>query len=302
MLNFCTLFDINYLPQGLLMYESLKKNCDDFHLYIFAFCDESLKKLKQLDDKNITIISLKEFEDTELLNVKSSRTKGEYCWTCTSSVILYCLKHFSLESCTYLDADLCFYSNPQILLEEMGNKSVLITEHRYSSQYNQAEKSGKYCVQFVTFKNNEKGLEVLNWWRERCLEWCYNRVEDGKFGDQKYLDDWLSRFDCVYSLKNLGGGLAPWNLQQYKILEKKGKIFVNNDELIFFHFHNLKFLLNNSLDLEALKSYDIKKVFNLLYLPYLKKYKKLNPKFKGYNPLFNIFKNIKRTILWLFKY
>ena len=63
-----------------------------------------------------TIISLKEFEDEELLRIKPSRSIAEYCWTCTSSTILYVLEKYKVESCTYLDADLFFYSSPSPII------------------------------------------------------------------------------------------------------------------------------------------------------------------------------------------
>jgi hypothetical protein len=138
MYSYCTLFDSNYLTRGLAMYESLKKHSDDFHLYIFAFDDKSYDLLKKLDLNFITIISLKEFEDEELLKVKDERSAGEYCWTCTPSTIKYCIETYSLDSCTYLDADLYFFDNPSVLIEEMGSKSVLITEHRYTPIYDQS--------------------------------------------------------------------------------------------------------------------------------------------------------------------
>ncbi len=301
MYSYCTLFDSNYLTRGLAMYESLKKYSDNFHLYIFSFDDESYKLLKQLNLEFVTVISLKEFEDKELLKVKDSRSAGEYCWTCTPSTIKFCIKNYNLDACTYLDADLYFFNNPAVLIEEMGEGSVLITEHRYTSQYDQSATSGIYCVQFMTFKNDENGTKALNWWRRSCNEWCYARLEDGKFGDQKYLDDWTTRFEGIHVLQNLGGGVAPWNVQQYNLLD-------DNFHLIFYHFHNYKILENDKVELGnyILNTNDI----DILYKPYTKHLEKITKALRQidlvndysgviqYKPFNwkNILKKIKRTI------
>jgi hypothetical protein len=281
-LNFCTLFDTNYFSRGLALYYSLEKNCSDYHIYIFAFDEKADELLRRMELKNATIISLKEFEDSELLKIKPSRSIAEYCWTCTSSTILYVLEKYNVEMCTYLDADLYFYSSPQPIFEELGNESILITEHRYSPQYNKQLKAGKYCVQFVTFRNNDDGLTALKWWRERCIEWCYARYEEGKFGDQLYLEDWTERFKGVHVLRHLGGGLAAWNVQQYrfeKINDKvtgteisTGKEF----EAIFYHFHYFKFLTHNKLELGRRTLTE--DVLNIFYRPYIKFLEELKTK------------------------
>ncbi|MBQ8065413.1 MAG: glycosyl transferase [Prevotella sp.] len=245
MINFCTLFDSNYAAKGLAMYYSLAKHCPAFHLYVFAFDDKLVAVLEKLRLEHLTVVTLKEFENEQLLAVKPTRSAGEYCWTCASSTILYCLQHYDIASCTYIDADLFFFADPAVLLEEMGDDDVLITSHRYTPRYDQSATSGKYCVQFMTFKNTPNGLRILNWWVNACLEWCYNRYEDGKFGDQKYLDDWTERFTGVHELKHLGGGVAPWNMEQYTFRQERGA-FIGTElssgtvfPLVFFHFHNL---------------------------------------------------------------
>lgn len=243
MLNFCTLYNSNYAAKGLAMYWSLRRVCTEFQLYVFAFDDVLAEALEKMALPQMTVITLKEFEDEELLCVKPTRTAGEYCWTCSSSTIYYCLTHYDIDHCTYIDSDLYFYANPQVLIDEVGDDDVLITSHRYSPQYQSEEKAGKYCVQFMTFKNTPNGMHILKWWRDRCLEWCYNRYEDGKFGDQKYLDDWTTRFKGVHELQHLGGGVAPWNMQQYEFENRNGsivgrKIATENEfPLVFFHFH-----------------------------------------------------------------
>ena len=273
MYNFCTLFDTNYLTRGLALYYSLEKNCDDFHLYIFAFNDKCLNILKKLNLPKATIISLKEFEDDELIKVKPTRSVAEYCWTSTSSTILYVLEKYKVDSCTYLDADLFFYSSPKPVFDELGDKSILITEHRYSPQYNKELKAGKYCVQFVTFKNDEYGLTALRWWRDRCLEWCYAKYEDGKFGDQLYLDDWTERFKGVHVMQHLGGGPAAWNVQQYEFKKESERITGYEKtsgekfDVIFYHFHYLRFFKNGEIELGRRTL--SKTVLDIFYKPYI---------------------------------
>lgn len=311
MLNFCTLFDINFATQGITMYESLKRHCDDFHLYIFAFCDESYQLLKALDLDYVTVISLKEFEDEELLRVKPTRTIGEYCWTCSSSTVKYCLEKFNLDQCTYIDADLYFYSNPKVLLDEMGENSVLLTEHRYTPKYEQTETSGKYCVQFISFKNDQRGLKALNWWRNACIDWCYERLEDGKFGDQKYLDDWTQRFEGVHVLEHLGGGVAPWNVHQYEIFVENDKMKLKETvtqkafDVVFFHFHCIKISNSGHVDAERYNFYKIgRKKQGLIHKPYIQELIRTSKKLNKINKNILIVKKPKFKIdlkTWLKK-
>ena len=312
--NFCTLFDSYYFSRGLTLYNSLKEKCDNFHLYIFAFDDETYNRLLELNLSSVTTISLSDFEDQELLAVKNKRTKAEYCWTSTSSTILYAISNYNLESCTYIDADLYFYSNPKELFDEIGDASIALTLHNYTKLYDQSATSGKYCVQFVYFKNDINGISALKWWRNACIEWCYARLEDGKFGDQKYLDDWTERFDNVHVVKNLGAGLALWNAQRFNIEKRINKYIIkdlnSNIEynLIFYHFHGLKFKIKeHKIIIDATKfRFDLKLkkliytdyIHKLVYIdyPYLKDYNQffseLSPFVKLYLPLHFILKKI----------
>lgn len=246
---YVTLFDSKYMLRGMTLYESLIKHSkEEFLLVVIAFDDVCYRKLVELNLPAAEIVLIDDFEDDELRTVKPTRTRAEYCWTCTAKSILYVFDKYECEECTYIDSDVCFFADPQILLDEAYEYSVMITEHRYTPEYDQTEISGKYCVQFMYFKNDKKGLETLTWWKDRCIEWCGAIPQDGKLGDQKYLDDWVDRFSSVHEMQNLGGGIAPWNVQQYTFFEKDGVIRYKhissqnvNGVVVFYHFHQINF-------------------------------------------------------------
>jgi len=277
MYNFCTLFDRNYFYKGLAMYNSLAANCtEDFNLWILCMDDLTYELLEKMNLPKIKLVSLKEFESQELLKIKKERSVAEYSWTCASNFIWFLLQQYpEIELITYLDADLYFFGDPKVLIEELGEKDVLITEHRYTKKYEQSLVSGKYCVQFMVFKNNPNGLKVLDWWRSACLNWCFSYLDKGRLGDQKYLDDWLTRFGGIHELQHLGGGVAPWNVQQYNFVVNDGKLFGNTKKqsdiwpVAFYHFHS--FCLMSSTTYFPVRGYDLSKnVRDLIYEPYFK--------------------------------
>jgi hypothetical protein len=126
-------------------------------------------------------------------------------------------------------------------MDKLKNASCIITNHHYTPRYNQEKRSGLYCVQFMFFKNNYFGNRILNNWRNKCLRWCFDKVENNKFGDQKYLDSWKRDFSGVYETKMLGAGVAPWNLNNYRLGMGESGPTVDGEKIIFFHFHGLKF-------------------------------------------------------------
>jgi hypothetical protein len=263
---YCTLFDSNFLPLGLTMLESLKKQNKLSFIYVLCMDNETYLSLNKLKLNNIAIINLDEIESTytELLNIKKTRNTSEYCWTLTPVLIYFTLQKFNLKRITYLDADLFFFSDPLIFISEMleNNKNVLITEHSYDPKYDQTEKCGNFCVQFMTFNNNNDGIKVLKWWKDKCIEWCFNRQEDGKFGDQKYLDSWPTIFSNeVHILSQKEKTLAPWNLN---FLSKK----FSKLNPVFYHFHGFRLFSKNHALLY--NGYYINRKYKYIYNTYCK--------------------------------
>lgn len=259
MRHFCTYFDSHYLPQALALYESLERHCPGFRLWALCLDDASHHVLARLALPHLEAIPLEEFErgDDALLAAKANRSRVEYYFTCTPSLLLHVLRRETrIELLTYLDADLYFFSSPEPLFAEMGRRSLLILENRYPPALGHTERYGKFNVGFLSFRRDAQGLGCLEWWRERCLEWCYDRCEAGRYADQKYLDQWPELFPEVCIPQRPGAGLAPVNLDNYTLRCHGDTVTVDGDPLLFYHFSGLK-KLGLSFYKTGLKGYGV---------------------------------------------
>jgi len=270
--EFCTLFDSGYLFKALALYDSLERHCDSFRLTALCFDQESERLLEVLALPHLSALPLADLErrDPDLVAAKADRNRFEYCCTATPALPLHLLEtRPELEEITYLDADLFFFSGPQPLFAEMGDASVLITPHRFPPYLRHYEANGIYNVQFMTFRRDERAFVALRWWHDRCIEWCYLRLEDGKFADQKYLDDWPARFEGVHVLRHPGGGLAPWNVDRHTLRRQDGRVLVDGEPLVFFHFHRVRMRSDGRYDWRAHGYLGVGKAGELVYGPYL---------------------------------
>lgn len=283
---FCTLFDSNYLDKGIVLIESLERVCDSLRIYVLAMdqtCFDILNDIRKNRFDNIVVINEDDFVFYEKLeNEKINRSRAEYCWTCTAHLIDYVIDYYKESICTYVDADMYFYSDPSVLVNEMRDKSVQIVEHRFTNTIEDQisrKQSGTYCVEFNTFLSVDNSLALLQWWKERCKESCNSSGENSKvFGDQMYLESWGEK-SFVSVLQNKGGGVAPWNVCQYKLVSCEGDDIMLSDtkgtkfELVFYHFHNITYLGERLVDISVYqRNWGVDdKLINAIYVPYLKR-------------------------------
>lgn len=264
--NFCTLFDVGYLDKGIALYRSLERNMKDFTLYVYAFDKRAYDILNDLNYDKMVVLFIDDIETDRMRQVRSERSRAEYCWTCTPIIIENAIETYQLDNCTYVDADTYFYADPACLIEEMlqANCDVLITKHGFPNNREgkiTEAKSGKYCVQFNTFLNTKEARTVLSWWKEQCLLCCSSTPIDGKFGDQKYLENWVEEFPKVYESTHFGAGVASWNIVRFCLEEKMNENILIRDReskllmpLIFYHFHGLKVLSDNRIDINVFRN------------------------------------------------
>lgn len=247
--HYVTLFDSLFLPQGVALHLSMERHAGSYTLWILCMDDQVHDSLSRLALPNVRLLQLSKLETPDLLAVKPGRSIAEYCWTLTPFSPRFVFEaDSSISRVTYLDADTWFRKNPAPIFRELeaAGKGILITEHAYAAEYDQSATSGQFCVQFMTF-TRERGEVARKWWEDRCIEWCFSRYEEGKFGDQKYLDDWPTRFaEVVHVLANKELMLAPWNATRFPY-----------GNAIIWHFHSLRIVFKGS------------KAFSVVYGTYL---------------------------------
>ncbi len=275
MYNFCTYFDSNYISYGLSLFNSLSSHSEEpINLYVLCLDETTFRVLTEEKNKSLIPLKLEDIENEypDLLEAKKNRSKIEYYFTLSPVLPLYLIEKLQVDLIASVDADLMFFSSPTPIFKEMGEHSIYITEHRFRENFKSHEISGKYNVQCQIFRNDKWGLSCLKRWKDQCIDWCFDKFENNKFADQKYLDEWPSRYrNHIVVSTNIGVGVAPWNIEGEDISIRDKKFFINNRPIIFYHFHGLK-IFNRFLAKTGLSGFHAKLTTPIrgLYLTYLK--------------------------------
>lgn len=246
--SYVTYFDSGYLARGISLIESLREHGDLSVVWVLCLDSETYSFINDLQDSSINALTISDIEAFEprLLRVKDSRSRMEYYFTCTPLLLKYVQENSPLgHVAIYLDADLFFFQSPEEVLLSLGSGSVGIIEHRYPrSLVKRLSKYGTFNVGWLAFRKDESGSFCLNWYAEKCLDWCFDTPEPGRYADQGYLDSFPSLTTGVVSIPNIGMNLAPWNSRGHHVTSdsqiKSAPLIDGITPLTFFHFHGIK--------------------------------------------------------------
>src|SRR5439155_20240506 len=126
---FCTYFDHHYSAPGLALYQSLKRHCPEFKLWILCLDEPSHSELTRLNLPEVSLLTLDELErgDPALLGAKENRSRIEYYFTCTPSLPLFILRaDQKVDLIMYIVADLFFFSRVELIFHNIEGTSVYI--------------------------------------------------------------------------------------------------------------------------------------------------------------------------------
>ena len=137
-----------------------------------------------------------------LNKIKSERSPAEYFFTCSVSVCIYFEQNPHIDILNYIDADLCFYSSPEPLFKELDKASIGIIPHGFHWTNRSKIKYGKFNVGWISFRNDLQGMQCITDWANDCIDWCFQKLEKGRYADQKYLDYWPEKYDKLKILKH----------------------------------------------------------------------------------------------------
>jgi hypothetical protein len=273
--HFCTYCDQGYAARLLCLHDSLAASGEAFRLYVLCFDAATAAVVTAAGQPSLVSITLEELllAAPDYAAARSQRTPVEFYFTTTPVLLCYCLQREpTAERMTYLDSDLYFFGSAAAVLAEQGDASTGIVPHRFPPRLAERLKYGTYNVAWVSFRRDRDGLACLDWWRERCLEWCHDYLDQGRFADQGYLDEFPRRFGGVRVLDHPGINAAPWNLGGASIGTADDGIQVDGRPLLFYHFQGIRELVPGCFEL-GLRAYETdltSALRDLIYRPYLR--------------------------------
>lgn len=274
MVDLCTFFDSRYLERGIALHGSLVKQGHPFRLWILCMDTDVQRRLSRrgLDSTNLVTIDDLAAHDKTLSTAKGNRSLVEFYFTSKPFLCRYIFAHApQVTMLTYLDADLYFFSSPEEILNQMRGYSVGLTPHRFPPHLRKSEQYGRFNAGFISFRKDEEGQRCLDWWRERCLAWCHDYVQDDRFADQRYLDRIPGKFPGVRIIDHKGINAAPWNISQYRVESSGGSVLIDGDPLILYHFHAIQRMgpCFTETGLSGYQNRLSRLVRDAVYLPYL---------------------------------
>jgi hypothetical protein len=241
--KFCTKLDHFYLDRGLALYTSLRRTHGETELHVLCLSDTAADFLDELELPGLVVIRLGKIfsRQPDLESACRPRTKAAFAFSLTPYVVLETLNHCNEgELAIYIDSDMMFFGSTNDVCKNVGDADVLVSPHNFSEHMQRQQRFGAFNTGFTGFRKTAAGERCANWWAERCLEWCDDKLEGGKFADQKYIEEFPRLAESTAVIDHIGVNCAPWNASGRRFSRHGNDVAVDGQPLLLYHFAKVK--------------------------------------------------------------
>lgn len=247
-----TICSNNYLAQAKTLGDSLFEKNPDYK-FIIGLCDKLSEDIDYSFFENIEIIPVSQLDIYCFDNIIKKYNIIELNTSIKPSFFKYLIRRYdNPEMIMYFDPDIQIFDKLNLLEKYLEEYDVLITPHilhpisvdDFSPSENLFLNYGIYNLGFLALNpNGENAIKLLDWWEDKTLKIGFDRVSDGLFVDQLWINLAPIFFNKVKVLKEYGFNVAPWNLHERNSIHKVNDDYVleDNSKLVFYHFSSYNF-------------------------------------------------------------
>ncbi|MDB5120198.1 MAG: hypothetical protein JWN56_1416 [Sphingobacteriales bacterium] len=245
-----TLCSNNYLAQAKVLGESFRKYHPDVE-FIIGLVDLFHPSVDYTAFENFTIIHVQEVDIPEFQQMEKKYSIVELNTSVKPFYFTHLFKSRKADKIIYLDPDIEIYSNLVEVLDLLNSYNIIITPQNCMPIDDGDLPSdidllgtGIFNLGFIALSNHEKIKSFLSWWSDRLVKYAFANPGSNMFFDQIWINLVPVFFDNYYILKHPGYNMAPSNLHERDLTDKrKGEWFVNEEfPLRFYHFSGFKHL------------------------------------------------------------
>ncbi len=238
---FCSISTYSHLSKVFALAESLLSS--DLPFYVLAI-DFQIDQVRHEwnTPKNIHWLFLQDVSSAEIsfFKHKYSQNSDEFRWSLKPILLKQLCKEF--DQVCYLDNDLYFLQNPNILFEKFENHRILLTPHFYPSSpdvrganwFEANFQVGVYNAGFIGVRKDAS--DFLDYWINTCRYDVRKSYFRGLFDDQKYLDVVPAFFQQVYIHLVPTWNFAGWNDWYPNVKMIDNQLYIDKEKVLFIHF------------------------------------------------------------------
>jgi hypothetical protein len=250
-----------FVSRVCALVESLQNSNEIRSVLVFAHNQNTSNLLKSYLGSRAEIIEIEELikKFPELGILQNSKTHKEFLFAITPFLLKFVHLKYSNLNAWYIDADIYFFDSFSKLHHQVRSNSFTVTSHNFPRHLRHLEIYGKYNVGIISSAGDDRAMEILNWWGDKCLEDSSIFKSPEVYGDQKYLDEFENNSNGFYTFENITDNAAPWNLNEL------------DTPPVSFHFSGLRRFRNFSYIGFSMYSWrPSKKLMRKVYIPYLR--------------------------------